>query len=375
MPGYYPRRAKLVSKAEVQRRQRQSRKDKEQNSSRGVNELASLAASLKSLAISPPVPPPLKRKAKRKSGRGPNSSSGAFQTSGAVGRNVRWKLFSAEKTRVHECIAFKMLRFVPANPAGSTGAFGGLDFGQGLITNDTYLLAVPWFRPSSFCIFHKHLTGPGKIDTTDATPGTYDAASAGDAGIWKQSPDPVKYNLGLPETRYRISHAYLTIQVVAASSITGDLILQHATPRLLDFNVTSIPEALRTERHSCVRLPLAGGWQKTFLFPLLQPEHYGEFSKYLYNTLTLGSEPFGPIFIGFDGVNYSEFVTPPSLKVSVVTMLEEELDLTINDLACGTKQKSLVDSRTAAEKAGGIHKGKNTKGDVCKAHGQHGHNG
>lgn len=265
-----------------------------------------------------------------------------------------------------------MFRFAPVN---DSGPFGGVHFDTGVITNNTFMLAVPWFRPSNLVVFHDALTGSGKFDTTVITPGTYSASSTGDSGIWKQPSDPVKYNMGLPDTRYRISHAYLTIQVVAARQVSGDLILQHATQRLLDQDVSVMVDSLRAERHSTVRLPLAGGWQQTFLFPLLQPEHYGQFSSSLITSLTQYSEPFGAIFLAFDGVNYSEFVTPPSLKITVVTMLEEEMDLTINDLACDTRQQPLVNARTACEKAGGITRGKHTKGDVCKAHAQHGING
>lgn len=275
----------------------------------------------------------------------------------------------------------------------------------GEIFPDTIFFASPLFRATNLAVIHT----PGSTLTNISTitsnvnvgdsvkyqvatgpPAVTEAMVKGSDGVLRVPCDPLKWGTGPEGTRYRVSHAYLTIQVVSDKGISGDLIMAHATHRLIDdYTPPLLLDAIRRERHSTVRYPLAGGWQKTFTFPMMNPESYGEWGFANATTYGGGGFPnpaegpynngdehngFGGFIFGFENVKYSAFVTPPSINVSVMLVLEEELSLSLNDLACNTVQKTLASKRDELMSTAGIKSGTNTSGHPSDGHKHHHHN-
>lgn len=367
---------KTTTQREKQRRLLQSKSDKAKNSWNGANPL-SLLPLMGLLSQNSSQQSKILPKPKAKPGARKNKSGGQSSGTVALGRQLRWKLYSAEPTRAHECITFKMFNFTPLS---TTGSYGDKDFENGLINQDTIFYAFPFFRATNLMVASTSNTTANLPETMNSGfNSAYSATATGNLGTYKVSPDPNKFGTGPTDTRYRVSHAYLTIRVVADKQVGGQLIMKHGSQRVLGTSISTLVPQLRAERHSTKRFDLSGGWQKTFSFPLLDPEVYGNFQSnlpttYVYPEQDLTLAPMnalGPLVFCFEGVSYSAYVTPPSVHVCVVMVLEEELDMSLDDLACNTPQKGVAKARTDLEQQSGLKSEQNTSGDTTKSHGGH----
>jgi len=215
--------------------------------------------------------------------------------------------------------------------------------------------------------------------------------------------DPNKFGSMIAGTQIRVVKAFMTIRCNAAPGTQGEMIIANATPRITGdagtgtvrsradaastetgvgqatgISLRDIPGKLRVERHSTTRIPLVGPrgtgtWQRTWMMPLVRPENYGKFTAAHITDGGIDSihDAFGGFFVVFEGVSYTSLMPPPTFHFSIALMLEEELDLSINDLACSTRTVSNTDGKCHGEKHGGLAGGKETSGSATDAHSAH----
>lgn len=317
-----------------------------------------------------------------------NARSSAQSSASAVNvRHVSWKLPSVEPTRAHECVCLRLFKFPRADEHGHVDLG---DISSGTIDDTSLFYVHGNFRATNIWVadtVRKNIAIGGFSSALNIP------AVDNNLGEGAYGPDPNKFVSATYNAQYRVSHAYFTIRVTCCPGTMGDVVIQHATSKLIGDSQSSaagghygettvdIRNAMINERHSTIRIPFhepksSPGFQKTFAMPLCNPESYGNWSSKLKSIYQHDgqTDPFGGFLVCFDCVTYSHFNTPPSVQMCVTVILEEELSMATNDLACNTPDKTVIKAKTDCMAKGGMAGGKDTTGRLQDCHGKHHNN-